>query len=106
MHITYTGHHVEVTPALRAYAEGKLNKLTHHSEHITSLHVVFSLEKLVQIAEATVSVAKAEVHARAESADMYSAIDLLVDKLDRQLVKYKEKRQNHRDHDGTKGSDE
>lgn len=97
MHITYAGHHIEVTPALRAYAEGKLNKLTHHSEHITAVHVIFTLEKLSHIVEATVSLSKAEIHAQAASNDMYAAIDALIDKLDRQLVKHKEKRHNHRE---------
>lgn len=97
MQITYTGHHVEITPALRAYAAEKLEKLQHHSDHITSIHVVFTLEKLMQIAEATVQVAKGEVHARSESDDMYAAIDSLLDKLDRQLIKHKEKRLNYRD---------
>ena len=97
MQINFTGHHVEVTPALRAFTEEKLNKLEKHFDKITSMHVVFDIEKLSHIAEATVLVAKGELHARAESEDMYAAIDTLVDKLDRQLIKLKEKIRNHRE---------
>ncbi len=97
MQITFTGHHVEVTPALREVATGKLEKLTRHYDKIVSIHVIFQVEKLRQIAEATVHVAKSEIHASAESEDLYSAIDSMVDKLDRQLKKYKEKHSDHRD---------
>lgn len=100
MQISFTGHHIEVTPALRSFAEEKLSKLERHFDRINSIHVVFSIEKLVQIVEATVSINKAQIHAHAESEDMYSSIDALIDKLDRQLVKHKEKIQEHRDDEG------
>jgi putative sigma-54 modulation protein len=100
MQISFTGHHIEVTPALKSFTEEKLGKLERHFDRITSIHVVFSIEKLVQIVEATVSISKAQIHAHSESEDMYSAIDALIDKLDRQLVKHKEKIQEHRDDEG------
>ena len=97
MEINFTGHHVEVTPALRAFTEDKFEKLGRHYDKITSINVVFNIEKLAQIAEATIFIAKGEIHARAESEDMYAAIDELMDKLDRQLIKHKEKKRAHHD---------
>lgn len=95
MQTNFTGHHVEVTPALRAFTEDKLKKLERHFDKITAINVVFNVQKLAQIAEATILVAKGELHARAESEDMYTAIDELMDKLDRQLIKHKEKKREH-----------
>ncbi|CEK09678.1 ribosome hibernation-promoting factor, HPF/YfiA family [Legionella hackeliae] len=97
MQISFTGHNVEVTPALRTFTVEKFNKLDRHFDKITSIHVVFDIEKLSQIAEATIQVVKGELHARAESEDMYAAIDALIDKLDRQLIKHKEKIRDHRE---------
>ena len=99
MQISYTGHHIEITAALRQFAEEKLRKLERHAEFINSIHVVFSIEKLDQIVDATVHINKAKVHAQSKASDMYAAIDLLIDKLDRQLVKHKEKMQDFRDED-------
>lgn len=95
MQINITGHHIDVTPALRAFTEEKFDKLERHFDHITSINVVLNVEKLRQIAEATVHVAKGELHASAESEDLYTAIDTLIDKLERQLSKHKEKNQHH-----------
>ena len=98
MQIHLTGHNVEITPSLRAYTEEKLNKLERHFDRISTIHVILDVEKLDQIAEATATVARGEVHAHAISEDMYASIDALVDKLDRQIIKHKEKIQDHRDH--------
>ena len=97
MQINMTGHRLDVTPALKDFTESKFEKLQRHFENITSIHVIFDVEKLRQIAEATINVSKGQLHARSESEDMYSAIDALIDKLDRQLIKHKEKLQDHRD---------
>lgn len=91
MQITVSGHHVDVTPALREYVNNKLAKLQRHFDNITNTDVTLSVEKLVQKAEATVHVAGADLFATCESEDMYAAIDSLTDKLDRQLIKHKEK---------------
>jgi putative sigma-54 modulation protein len=91
MQITVSGHHVDVTPALRDYVNTKLSKLQRHFDNITNSAVTLTVEKLVHKAEATVHVAGADLFALAESEDMYAAIDALVDKLDRQLIKHKEK---------------
>ena len=97
MQISLTGHRIDVTPALKAFTLEKFDRLERHFEHITSIHVVFDVEKLRQIVEATIQVAKGELHASSESEDMYAAIDTLVDKLNRQLVKHKEKILERRD---------
>jgi putative sigma-54 modulation protein len=91
MQINFTGHHMAVTPALKAFTEEKFDKLQRHFDKITAINVIFDVEKLRQIAEATILVSKGELHASSESTDMYTAIDILVGKLDRQLIKHKEK---------------
>lgn len=96
MPINFTGHHIEITPALKAFTEEKFTKLTRHSDRITSIHVVFTIEKLTHVVEATIKIDKSELHAHAEAVDMYTAIDTLIDKLDRQLIKHKEKLNEHR----------
>ena len=88
---------MEVTPALRVFTQEKFDKLERHFDKITAINVVFDVEKLIQIAEATILVNKGELHASSESEDMYTAIDILVDKLDRQLIKHKEKMRDHRE---------
>jgi putative sigma-54 modulation protein len=95
MQLTISGHHVEVTDALREYVTTKVAKLERHHDRITSTHVILSVEKLQQKAEATLHVAGADIFANSQSEDLYAAIDTLTDKLDRQLIKHKEK---HRDH--------
>lgn len=96
MQINFTGHGLEITPALRTFTQEKFNKLERHFDKITAVNVIFDVEKLRQIAEATILVAKGEIHASAESEDMYTAVDELIDKLDRQLLKHKEKIKDHR----------
>jgi putative sigma-54 modulation protein len=95
MQITVSGHHVEVTPALREYVLSKMERLQRHFDNITNTDVTLIVEKLVQKAEATIHVSGADIFADADSEDMYTAIDLLVDKLDRQLIKHKEKARHH-----------
>jgi putative sigma-54 modulation protein len=91
MQLNVSGHHVEVSEALKAYATEKFDKLKRHYDHITNAHVVLSVEKLRQRAEATVHVSGAELFAEVDADDRYAAIDMLTDKLDRQLIKHKEK---------------
>jgi putative sigma-54 modulation protein len=95
MQINISGHHVEVTPPLRQYVINKLDRLQRHFDQITKTEVTLIVEKLVQKAEARVHVSGADLFANAESEDMYAAIDLLVDKLDRQIIKHKEKNRGH-----------
>lgn len=95
MQLNLTGHHVEVTSALREYVTDKLGKLERRFDNITNAHVVLRVEKLRHIAEATVHVSGGDLVATAEQDNMYAAIDALVDKLDRQVIKHKEKLQKH-----------
>ena len=99
MQLNISGHHVDVTDALKSYVEDKLQKLERHYDHITNAHVVLTIEKLQQKAEATIHISGAELFADANCDDMYAAIDKLTDKLDRQILKHKEKLQNrHQGH--------
>ncbi|MAY36745.1 ribosome hibernation-promoting factor, HPF/YfiA family [Litorivivens sp.] len=95
MQITVSGHHVDVTPAMREYVNNKLTRLQRHFDNITNTDVTLTVEKLIQKAEGTVHVAGADLFAASESEDMYAAIDQLADKLDRQLIKHKEKNRGH-----------
>jgi len=96
MQINITGHHVEVTPALRAYVTEKMQKLERHFDHVLSAHVVLNVEKINHLAEATVNAAGKQLHATEQASDMYAAIDGLIDKLDRQVRRYKDRlRGNH-----------
>ena len=91
MQLNITGHHVDLTDSLKEYVSSKLEKLERHFDHISNVQVTLSVQKLRQIAEATLHISGADIHATAEQEDMYAAIDLLVDKLDRQILKHKEK---------------
>ena len=96
MQINLTGHHVEITDALRQYVTNKIERLERHFDYVTNVHVVLSIEKLQQKAEATMHISGADVFADSVHEDMYAAIDGLVDKLDRQVKKHKEKLKDHR----------
>lgn len=96
MRIQLTGHHVEVTDAMRDYVNSKFERLERHYDQMNDAHVVLTVEKLQQKAEATIHIAKGTVFADAVAEDMYAAIDALVDKLDRQVKKHKEKNTNYR----------
>ncbi len=102
MQINLTGHHVDITEALRGYVDNKFERLERHFDHVTNVHVVLSVEKLRQKAEATLHVNGADVHADSVQEDMYAAIDSLIDKLDRQVLRHKEKKSSHRGN-GLKG---
>ena len=96
MQISVTGRHLDVTEALKSYVESKFNKLERHFDHVTDVHVILSVEKVNQKAEATVQVSGAKLFAEDHQQDMYAAIDGLIDKLDRQIKKHKEKLTSHR----------
>lgn len=95
MQMNITGHHVDLTDALTEYVNTKFQKLERFFDHINNTHVVLKVEKLDQIAEATLHVNQGEIHASSQSENMYSSIDDLVDKLTRQLNKHKEKLSSH-----------
>ncbi|MDO6619379.1 MULTISPECIES: ribosome hibernation promoting factor [Shewanella] len=95
MQINLTGNHIEITQSLREYVQTKFSKLERHFEQINNVHVVLDVQKLQQIAEAKLHLKGGEVFAVSRNADMYVAIDALIDKLDRQVIKHKEKLTKH-----------
>ncbi len=95
MNLTVTGHHIEVTPAIRDYVKSKLDRITRHFDQVIDVNVILSVEKLMQKAEANIHVSGRDIFAESQDADMYAAIDLLADKLDRQVLKHKEKNGGH-----------
>ena len=96
MQLNITGHHIDITDSMRAYVEEKITKLERHFDHVTNVHVILTVEKNEQKAEATVHVSGNDIFADASNDDMYAAIDALIDKLDRQVIKHKEIVQSHR----------
>ncbi len=101
MQINITGHHVEVTDSLRDYVNSKFERLERHFDHVTDVHVILGVEKLRQTAEATMHISGGKLFADATDEGMYAAIDALVDKLDRQVKKHKEKMQDHHRAEGS-----
>ena len=91
MNLTVTGHHLAVTPAIRSYVEVKLERAMRHCDHVTAVNVILSVEKLRQKAEANVRVRGQDIYVEHEDGDLYAAIDVLADKLDRKLIKYKDR---------------
>lgn len=96
MNLTLTGHHVEITPAMRDYVTTKMNKVIRHFDNVIDVTVILSVEKLKQKAEVNVRVRGKDIFVETDSADMYASIDNLADKLDRQLLKHKEKNTDRR----------
>jgi putative sigma-54 modulation protein len=95
MQMTLTGHHVDITPPLKSYVEKKLDRVVRHCDQVIDVHCVLTVEKLSHKAEATLHVRGGNIHADAAESDMYAAIDVLTDKLDRLVKKHKEKRGDH-----------
>lgn len=96
MNLTVTGHHVDVTSSMRNYVNEKMDRLQRHSDKVHGVHVILTVEKLRKKAEATIKVDGRSLYADTTEPDMYAAIDLLTDKLDRQLLRQKEKIKSHR----------
>ena len=93
MQLDITGKNIEVTDSLRDYVREKVDRITRHFDNVIDVHVVLSVEKHRQFAEINVSASGAHLHADAEDKDMYAAVDGMADKIDRQVRKHKEKRQ-------------
>jgi len=100
MKITITGKNIDITDALRDYVSEKLGRIEKHFDHVTNTNTVLQVEKTRQLAEATINARGAQLHATAEGVDMYAAIDSLSDKLDRQVIRLKEKTSDHHRSDG------
>ena len=99
MNLNLTGHHLNITPALRDYVVAKLDRVTRHFDHVIDVNVVLTVDKLQHKVEVNLHTRGKDIHVEAIDGDMYAAIDALVDKLDRQVLKHKEKRAEHR-HEG------
>jgi putative sigma-54 modulation protein len=95
MNLNLTGHHLDITPALRDYVVGKLDRVTRHFDHVIDVNVVLSVDKLRHRVEVNLHTRGKDIHVEAIEGDMYAAIDALIDRLDRQVVKHKEKRAEH-----------
>ena len=95
MNLIIHGHHVEVTPALRSYVENKMERIRRHFDHVIEADVTLGVDKLIQRAEVTLRLRKESLHAEATHEDMYAAIDALMDKLDRQVLRHKDKVRDH-----------
>lgn len=91
MNLHLTGHHLEITPPIREYVASKLQRITNHFDHVIDVNVIMSVAKLNMKVEATVHVRGKDIFCESTNADMYAAIDGLADKLDRAIIKHKEK---------------
>ncbi|WP_310625376.1 ribosome hibernation-promoting factor, HPF/YfiA family [Limnohabitans sp.] len=100
MNLTISGHHLEATPALRMYVIGKLDRITRHFDQVVDVKVLLSIENQTekerrQKAECNIHVKGSDMFAESAHEDMYAAVDELVDKLDRQVVRHKDRLQSH-----------
>ncbi len=96
MNLHLSGHHLEITPAMREYITAKLARITRHFDHVIDVNVILTVEKLRQKIEANVHLSGKDIFCESSDTDMYAAIDSLADKLDRQIIKHKEKHFEHR----------
>ncbi len=99
MNLHMTGHHLDVTPALRDYVTAKMDRINRHFDHVIDVNIILSVDKLRQKIEANVHLSGKDIFVECIDEDMYAAIDMLVDKLDRQIIKHKEKFHGNR-HNG------
>jgi len=95
MNLLIHGNHVEVTPALRDYVQGKLSRVERHFDQVIDANVQLTVEKLRQRAEITLRLRGNNIHVESVDDDMYAAIDMLVDKLDRQVLRHKDRIKDH-----------
>jgi putative sigma-54 modulation protein len=102
MNLNMTGHHVDITPSMRAYVSSKMSRINRHFDHVIDVNMILTVEKLRQKIEANVHLSGKDIFVESEDADMYAAIDLLIDKLDRQIIKHKEKIKGKHDTAGIK----
>ncbi|MGC2165370.1 MAG: ribosome-associated translation inhibitor RaiA [Gallionella sp.] len=102
MNLQLTGHHLEITPAIREYVTGKFGKIKRHFDHVIDMNIILSVEKLQQKAEATIHVSGKNLFSECTDENLYAAIDLLVDKLERQVRRHKEKQSGRRHDDSGK----
>ena len=104
MNLKLTGNHVDITEAMREYVNSKIEKITRHFDHVIDSNLILSLEHK-QKDEANVHLRGKDIFVEADGTNMYASIDSLVDKLDRQILKHKEKNLVRRNHGGIKDQD-
>ncbi len=96
MNLSISGHHLVVTPAIHEYVMNKIARVLRHFDHVIDIQVMLSVDKLAHQADITVHLRGKDVHCEAREENLYAAIDALIDKVDRQVIKYKTKVQNSR----------
>ena len=96
MQLNLSGHHLDITSSIRQHTSDKLIKIKHHFGNVMNVNMILEVQKDLQKAEATIHVSGADLFAKAQSSDMYVSIDQLINKLDSQIIKHKEKLHNHR----------
>ena len=96
MQLNISGHHLDITPALRQHSNEKLSKIKHHFNQVINVNMILEVQKDIQMAEATIHLSGTDLFAKAQSSDMYVSIDQLINKLDSQIIKHKEKLHSHR----------
>jgi putative sigma-54 modulation protein len=106
MNLTISGHHLDLTPAIREYVQNKLERIKRHFDNVIDIAVILSVDPLPekekrQRVEINLHLRGKDLHVESEAHDLYAAIDLVIDKLDRQVLKHKDKIQNHQ-HEGIK----
>ena len=101
MNLNITGRHFEVTPALKEYVENKFNKINNHFDHVINAKFILSVEKFDNIVDATIHLPHLDINAKSVDEDMYKSIDLVITKLDKQVIKYKEKNKDHHQSEGS-----
>ena len=101
MNLNITGRHFEVTPALKEYVENKFNKINNHFDHVINAKFILSVEKLDNIIDATIHLPNLDINAKSVCDDMYKSIDLVINRLDKQVIKYKDKNNDHHQSEGS-----
>ena len=96
MQLHISGHHLDITSAIKQHTNEKLSKIKHHFDNVMNVNMILEVQKDVQKAEATIHLSGADLFAKSQSTDMYVSIDQLINKLDSQIIKHKEKLHNHR----------
>jgi putative sigma-54 modulation protein len=102
MNLHLTGHHLDLTEAIRDYVVSKMGRINRHFDHVIDVNVILTVEKLSKKVEANVHLSGKDIFCECIDEDMYAAIDLLADKLDRQIIKHKEQRQHNNHAPGIK----
>ena len=101
MNLTISGHHIAVTPSIRSYVESKLSRIRRHFDHVIDVNVILTMDRLARKAEVSCHVAGKDIFVESGDPDLYAAIDAVADKLDRRIIKYKDRLHTH-PHDALK----